>query len=489
MSSLPTPLNSLAGTRLERSSSNFNSVASLNQNKDTETDTESVYHGRQPDKSFSSPYLMDATLTQVCGEASSPGLNSDEPVLDGALGLIIMELKMMRQTVRNAILMRAPSLVESDGKSEGLVNLNGFTGFTELDEKEYGKVKYWYPHQYKEPKKKKEKKAKRKGKEKEKDNDDEEEEAPAKKGRARRAADENIANQFIEDAQGNTVPGQHVTTINRDVRSFYRLYFKKGLITCGGWDQISPLVRIAFYTLMHILAPELQLCFGNWKADRIGKKTFPGWWQNHRNNNEDDDEEELKDVDEVKEGDSQKTETVVLTGGGDGVGPIDIDAINVHNASTSASASASDASTSASTSALDPSLAVSNDSNANDLTDVMMEVTTDVINTSIEDAPNAPIGDSTLVSDTAASNAPVDVAIMVGKENSGPSGTKRPQSDSQTLSTDNPQGDREVSPPSKRARSEDQAEQAGLPKLNVVLFNKSKELPPPEQMSAVSDRS
>ncbi|KAK1216854.1 hypothetical protein PQX77_020505 [Marasmius sp. AFHP31] len=410
-----------------------------------------VYHGRQPEESFSK-YVMDATLTQVDGEATSLQLNYDEPVFDDTLGLIMAELKKMRETVRDAILMRAPSLIESDGKTEGVVNLNGFTGFTELNEKDYEEVKFWYPHLYEEPNKKKDKKAKGKGKEK-----DSEEEAPAKKGRARRAADENVSFQFIEDVQGNPVPGQRVTAITRDARSFYASWFKKGLITSGGWDQISPLVRIAFYILMRILAPELTLCYGNWKADRIGKKTFPGWWQNHRYDNEGDEEVKLKV--EVKEEDSQ----MVPTGGKDGAKPIDVDAINVASASTSASTSA-------------PALDSASVLDSNDIMDIMMDVATDGTNAPVEDATSTPDGTGAPVDamDAPISDAPVE-DTMVG-EDSAPSGTKRPRSGSQTLFSNKPGEDQELPPPSKRARSEDLAPQAMLPKLNIVLF---KEVPLP----------
>ncbi|KAL0060105.1 hypothetical protein AAF712_013077 [Marasmius tenuissimus] len=94
--------------------------------------------------------------------------------------------------VRDGLLKQpVPRLIESDGKSEGLVNLNGFMGFTELDEKQYSQVKYWHSYKYKEPKSKK--KAKGKGKGKGNDEEEQEQEEQGKKGQGRRAKNENVA--------------------------------------------------------------------------------------------------------------------------------------------------------------------------------------------------------------------------------------------------------------------------------------------------------
>ncbi|KAJ8085710.1 hypothetical protein PM082_004528 [Marasmius tenuissimus] len=42
-----------------------------------------------------------------------------------------------------------------------------------------------------------------------------------------------------------------------------------------------PLVRVGYYRIIRTLAPELQLCWANWKADRVAKEGFSSWWQNH----------------------------------------------------------------------------------------------------------------------------------------------------------------------------------------------------------------
>ncbi|KAL0062247.1 hypothetical protein AAF712_010877, partial [Marasmius tenuissimus] len=40
-------------------------------------------------------------------------------------------------------------------------------------------------------------------------------------------------------------------------------------------------MRVGYYQIIQTLAPELQLCWANWKADRVAKEGFSSWWQNH----------------------------------------------------------------------------------------------------------------------------------------------------------------------------------------------------------------
>ncbi|KAK1218236.1 hypothetical protein PQX77_019087 [Marasmius sp. AFHP31] len=182
------------------------------------TDNESVHHGQQKESTFSSPYQMNTALMKELGinvDNATPStkiFNSGSQVLDGALdrafgalggalGLLMTEVQSIKHIVWEALLKQpAPGLIESsDGKSEGLVNLNGFKGFLELNQKQYSQVKYWHSHDYKKPQHKKNKNKKgKKG-----DEDDDKDEEAGKQGPGWRLQNQNVKMTFIKGVDGN----------------------------------------------------------------------------------------------------------------------------------------------------------------------------------------------------------------------------------------------------------------------------------------------
>ncbi|KAL0059810.1 hypothetical protein AAF712_013451 [Marasmius tenuissimus] len=218
---------------------------------------------------------------------------------------------------------------------------------------------------------------------------------------------------------------------------------------------------------MRILAPELQLCYGNWKADRVGKKTYSGWWQTRKDGV--DDEEDDDD-------DTEKTEAGPM-GGKDvnDVAPMDVDK------DTAASSNAGNVDnvpvpTAVPTVPEVPDVPVVPE--VPDIPDVLV----------VPDVPDAPdITNTTDISDATTNvpnvpNTPVAPVVTTDataeKQGSSSSGSKRPRSEFQPSPSSAPGRDPEASPPVKRARSEDLA-QAAIEKHNVVLFDKSLELPLP----------
>ncbi|KAK1235444.1 hypothetical protein PQX77_001328 [Marasmius sp. AFHP31] len=441
--------------------SSLNSVSTLS--VATETDTESVYHGRQQyDPTCYSPLPMDSEMDAEHGEDDlSPELNTESQVhgesLDGSFSLIMDELRIVRELIRDAIIKPVASSGPSDDKSKNNARL------IQLEEKDYPKVKYWHEYKYKEAEKAEKaaskNKSKGKGREKEKEKEKDGEGSKSKKGRGRRANNENVSYPFIETADGVPVDGVRLNAVSRDGRSFFRTAFKKGRITESGWNNIPPDVRADYYQIMGRLSPELTYCHANWKADRLGAKIFPGWWSvRHKNLGDGDGEEEdaekkteVKEeplkmdegkADGLREEDNKNGTDLATTGDGDGDG--DGNGISPTNV-------------------MDPGV-MPIDADSVDK-DTMLNATT--------------INDDTMGNPGDMGDTGVTVA-GVGQQGSSTSSPKRPRSESRSSPSDIPNGDNDSPPPSKRAKSAEPTQELTRPKLTVVLFDEGPEPPLPD---------
>ncbi|KAL0067800.1 hypothetical protein AAF712_005240 [Marasmius tenuissimus] len=137
---------------------------------------------------------------------------------------------------------------------EGPFDLRGLVDFTELDAKAYPACRFWQPQNYRAS------------------------EMPTEIDGKKI---EYAAYQFLESQLGEFLHPERCGAILRDCRGVWFMFGSAGMITSGSWDQLMPLVRVGYYRIMRVLAPELQLCEGNWKADRVAKEGFSSWWQNH----------------------------------------------------------------------------------------------------------------------------------------------------------------------------------------------------------------
>jgi hypothetical protein len=98
-------------------------------------------------------------------------------------------------------------------------------------------------------------------------------------GKARAAQGENISMKFVEDENGNIIDGYRASSI----RKFARLLWA-GLSNAGkapkSWGKVDAQTSSQFQIEMCQKFPELRLCKGNWKVDRIATMNYPSWYSN-----------------------------------------------------------------------------------------------------------------------------------------------------------------------------------------------------------------
>ncbi|KAJ8080367.1 hypothetical protein PM082_017200 [Marasmius tenuissimus] len=240
----------------------------------------------------SATYVQNSLTSNTSNIHSASYIQNNSATENLDTRLILKEINMLRLT-SEAILNRlrpdllAPAEARGDSKAPNPFATQGMTGLPELDQKDYSAVNYWHVGQWKGPpvskaadageELAKEAGSKKKKKKKAAENQDQDSTVDTKKQER-----EYAALKFIEDQNGIPVPGARLGMVTRDARAFFRAKVLAGKITSGGWDQVELPVRIEYYQDMRLLIPELQLCFGNWKADRVAKEIFSGWWQSHR---------------------------------------------------------------------------------------------------------------------------------------------------------------------------------------------------------------
>ncbi|KAJ7786921.1 hypothetical protein B0H14DRAFT_2629987 [Mycena olivaceomarginata] len=104
-----------------------------------------------------------------------------------------------------------------------------------------------------------------------------------KHGAARKDSedDENVMFWFIEDEDGNSIPGQRAKAARDQARKIWRYLDRSGrLPDC--WNEADTVASSYYNGEMRCFFPELQLCENDYKANRIATLIFPNFLK-HRN--------------------------------------------------------------------------------------------------------------------------------------------------------------------------------------------------------------
>jgi hypothetical protein len=93
--------------------------------------------------------------------------------------------------------------------------------------------------------------------------------------------DENIMFWFIEDEDGNSIPGQRAKAARGQARKIWRYLDRLGrLPDC--WNEADTVASSYYTGEMRRFFPDLQLCENDYKANRIATLIFPNFLK-HRN--------------------------------------------------------------------------------------------------------------------------------------------------------------------------------------------------------------
>ncbi|KAJ7702524.1 hypothetical protein B0H14DRAFT_3648863 [Mycena olivaceomarginata] len=141
-----------------------------------------------------------------------------------------------------------------------------------LVQSDYRKINYWTEGVYRKEDKRRQSE---KGKASMSD-------AKAQRGSKRLSEDdENIMFWFIEDEDGNSIPGQRAKAARDQARKIWRYLDRSGrLPDC--WNEADTVASSYYTGEMRRFFPELQLCENDYKANRIATLIFPNFLK-HRN--------------------------------------------------------------------------------------------------------------------------------------------------------------------------------------------------------------
>ncbi|KAG1838086.1 hypothetical protein DFJ58DRAFT_734009 [Suillus subalutaceus] len=104
------------------------------------------------------------------------------------------------------------------------------------------------------------------------------------RGSSRLAKGENVACQYIEDADGVPVDG-HRTKIICNVFFAYLHQLNQGNLKLPpGWLQVALDVKKTFYHTIRMNFSEFRYCSDNWKADFLATQSYSQWYKYHITN-------------------------------------------------------------------------------------------------------------------------------------------------------------------------------------------------------------
>ncbi|KAJ7649624.1 hypothetical protein FB45DRAFT_1017102 [Roridomyces roridus] len=86
---------------------------------------------------------------------------------------------------------------------------------------------------------------------------------------------------FAEDAMGTPPTLETVAAIKATAASVMHDLAKAALLHDSGWSTMGQNVKERFREAMEKEYPDLRLCHGHWKADRIGTQQYSSWKASH----------------------------------------------------------------------------------------------------------------------------------------------------------------------------------------------------------------
>lgn len=104
----------------------------------------------------------------------------------------------------------------------------------------------------------------------------------AQAGAQQSATEDNVGLPYVEDSEGRAVSRQRVADIKRHAREIFTHFATRNpaavFLTCGAFDVVS---ANYYRQEMARFAPELRLCEGDWKANRIATDNYPAWYRTY----------------------------------------------------------------------------------------------------------------------------------------------------------------------------------------------------------------
>ncbi|KAG1771400.1 hypothetical protein EV702DRAFT_1202007 [Suillus placidus] len=101
------------------------------------------------------------------------------------------------------------------------------------------------------------------------------------RGSSRLAKGENVACQFIEDADGEPVDGHRAKTM-RNVFSSYLHQLNQGDVKLPPtWSQVALDIKEGFYHAIRSNHVEFRYCADNWKAEYLATHNYSQWYKYH----------------------------------------------------------------------------------------------------------------------------------------------------------------------------------------------------------------
>jgi len=100
------------------------------------------------------------------------------------------------------------------------------------------------------------------------------------KGKARVAHGENVSSLYLEDRNGKVIDGHKLSEIKALARQIFQQLLSEGS-TSTKWGKASVVVQQYYRQAMYAQFPDLRLCDGHWKVDKLATESYPGWHRNH----------------------------------------------------------------------------------------------------------------------------------------------------------------------------------------------------------------
>lgn len=90
---------------------------------------------------------------------------------------------------------------------------------------------------------------------------------------------------YIQDAQGNSIDERRATGLGDHARRIWTSLREKGMAPESYLKMSAPALQY-YRQMMYADYPELRLCEGHWKLERLGKDTYPNWYRKFKSKNE-----------------------------------------------------------------------------------------------------------------------------------------------------------------------------------------------------------
>ncbi|KAK7025696.1 hypothetical protein R3P38DRAFT_2471278, partial [Favolaschia claudopus] len=85
---------------------------------------------------------------------------------------------------------------------------------------------------------------------------------------------------FITDKEGSPLPSTRITAMRRRCAEYF-FELKSASVLPTTWSQGTLTIKQNFRAVLENEVPELRLCDGHWKAEKLGSLTYSSWSFTH----------------------------------------------------------------------------------------------------------------------------------------------------------------------------------------------------------------